>query len=79
LEDELQDAQMQLEACREELAALQKSSKATETALEQTRTDLDKEKQAASRASFTAESGRQWIDEVAGATSATLCATDIQL
>lgn len=68
LEDELQDAQMQLETCREDLAALRKSSKATETALEQTRTDLDKEKQAASRA-FTAESGRQWIDEVAGAAS----------
>ncbi|KAK1241591.1 hypothetical protein MKX08_001565 [Trichoderma sp. CBMAI-0020] len=68
LEDELQDAQMQLETCREELAALQKSSKATETALEQTRTDLHKEKQATSRA-FTAESGRQWIDEVAGAAS----------
>ncbi|PTB39717.1 uncharacterized protein TrAFT101_007507 [Trichoderma asperellum] len=68
LEDELQDAQMQLEACREELAALQKSSKATETALEQTRTDLDKEKQAASRA-FSAESGRQWIDEVANTAS----------
>ncbi|KAM0259537.1 hypothetical protein ACHAQJ_003263 [Trichoderma viride] len=68
LEDELQDAQIQLEACREELAALQKSTKATETALEQTRTDLDKEKRAGSRA-FTAESGRQWIDEVAGATS----------
>ncbi|KAL6887858.1 TATA element modulatory factor 1 TATA binding domain-containing protein [Trichoderma evansii] len=69
LEDDLQDAQMQLEACREELAALQKSSKATETALEQTRTDLDKEKQAASRA-FTAEPGRQWIDEVAVAAAA---------
>lgn len=68
LEDELQDAQMQLEACREELTALQKSSKATETALEQTRTDLDKEKQAANRA-LQAESGRQWIDEVAGAAS----------
>ncbi|KAM0486784.1 hypothetical protein ACHAPX_000047 [Trichoderma viride] len=68
LEDELQDAQMQLESCREELASLQKSSKATETALEQTRTDLDQEKQAASRA-FTTESGRQWIDEVAGAAS----------
>ncbi|KAL7892556.1 TATA element modulatory factor 1 TATA binding domain-containing protein [Trichoderma sp. SZMC 28014] len=68
LEDELQDVQMQLEASREELAALQKSSKATETALEQTRTDLDKEKQAASRA-FSPESGRQWIDEVAGAAS----------
>ncbi|RFU76774.1 m repeat [Trichoderma arundinaceum] len=68
LEDELQDVQLQLEACREELAALQKSSKATETALEQTRADLDKEKRAASRV-FTAETGRQWADEVAGATS----------
>ncbi|KAL7794578.1 TATA element modulatory factor 1 TATA binding domain-containing protein [Trichoderma ceciliae] len=68
LEDDLQDAQIQLEACREEMAALRKSAKATETALEQARTDLDKEKRAASRA-FTAEAGRQWMDEVAGASS----------
>ncbi|KAH6610936.1 hypothetical protein Trco_000956 [Trichoderma cornu-damae] len=68
LEDELQDAQLQLEACREELAALRKSAKATETALEQARADLDKEKRAASRA-FAAEAGRQWADEVAVATS----------
>ncbi|KAL7942317.1 TATA element modulatory factor 1 TATA binding domain-containing protein [Trichoderma barbatum] len=68
LEDELQDAQLQLDACREELATLQKSTKATETALEQTRSELDKEKRAASRV-FTAEAGRQWADEVAGATS----------
>ncbi|KAL5089374.1 hypothetical protein Trisim1_005658 [Trichoderma cf. simile WF8] len=68
LEDELQDVQLQLEACREELATLKKSTKATETALEQTRSDLEKEKQAASR-SFTAETGRQWVDEVAVATA----------
>ncbi|KAL6810592.1 TATA element modulatory factor 1 TATA binding domain-containing protein, partial [Trichoderma camerunense] len=68
LEDELQDVQLQLEACREELATLKKSTKATETALEQTRSDLEKEKQAASR-SFTAETGRQWADEVAVATA----------
>ncbi|PTB64095.1 hypothetical protein BBK36DRAFT_1123905 [Trichoderma citrinoviride] len=68
LEDELQDAQLQLEACREELAALKKSTKATEAALEQVRAELDKEKRAASR-SFSNESGRQWVDEVAGATS----------
>ncbi|KAL7956329.1 TATA element modulatory factor 1 TATA binding domain-containing protein [Trichoderma compactum] len=67
LEDELQDVQLQLEACREELATLKRSTKATETALEQTRSDLEKEKQAASR-SFTAETGRQWADEVAVAT-----------
>ncbi|KAJ4860171.1 TATA element modulatory factor 1 TATA binding domain-containing protein [Trichoderma breve] len=68
LEDELQEVQLQLEACREELATLKKSTKATETALEQTRSDLEKEKQAASR-SFTAETGRQWADEVAVATA----------
>ncbi|KAL7930903.1 TATA element modulatory factor 1 TATA binding domain-containing protein [Trichoderma chlorosporum] len=68
LEDELQDVQLQLDACREELAALKKATKATETALEQTRSDLEKEKRAANR-SFTAEAGRQWVDEVAGATS----------
>ncbi|KAL6858614.1 TATA element modulatory factor 1 TATA binding domain-containing protein, partial [Trichoderma novae-zelandiae] len=68
LEDELQDAQLQLETCREELAALKKSTKATEAALEQVRSELDKERRAASRA-FTAEAGRQWVDEVAGATS----------
>ncbi|OTA07099.1 transcriptional regulator [Trichoderma parareesei] len=68
LEDELQDAQLQLEACREELAALKKSTKATEAALEQVRAELDKEKRAASR-TFSPDSGRQWIDEVAGATA----------
>ncbi|EGR50558.1 uncharacterized protein TRIREDRAFT_57957 [Trichoderma reesei QM6a] len=68
LEDELQDAQLQLEACREELAALKKSTKATEAALEQVRAELDKERRAASR-TFSPDSGRQWIDEVAGATA----------
>ncbi|KAL6791576.1 TATA element modulatory factor 1 TATA binding domain-containing protein [Trichoderma sp. SZMC 28012] len=68
LEDELQEVQLQLDTCREELATLKKSTKATETALEQTRSDLEKEKQAASR-SFTAETGRQWADEVAVATA----------
>ncbi|KAL7820481.1 TATA element modulatory factor 1 TATA binding domain-containing protein, partial [Trichoderma aethiopicum] len=70
LEEELQDAHLQLEACREELAALKKTTKATEAALEQVRAELDKEKRAASR-TFSPDSGRQWVDEVAGATSRT--------
>lgn len=69
MEDELQDVQLQLEACREELAALRKSTKTTETALEQARADLEKEKRVASRVFTTPEAGRQWADEVAGATS----------
>lgn len=62
-----------------ELAALRISSKATETALEQTRNDLDKERHSVSR-DFTVEAERRrWVDDVVGATSRTQSRPDSPL
>ncbi|PNY23403.1 Protein sgm1 [Tolypocladium capitatum] len=77
LEDELSDAQpalgtvrQELEACRDQLAALRASSKATEDALEQARADLEKgTRRPSSRDDPVEAERRQWVDDVAGATS----------
>ncbi|KAF5010872.1 hypothetical protein FDECE_2997 [Fusarium decemcellulare] len=78
LEDELQDvspaltiARQELETCREQLAALRAQHKTTETALEQTRSDLEKQQRAVSREVSAEAERRQWADEVAGATART--------
>ena len=74
LEEELEDlqpahatAQEELEAARERLASLRMSSKATETALEQARTDLEKQKRVTTREDPAEAERRQWVDEVTGA------------
>ncbi|KAF4974510.1 hypothetical protein FZEAL_8606 [Fusarium zealandicum] len=78
LEDELQDvspalttAQQELEACREQLAAIRTQHKSTETALEQARADLEKQQWAANREVSVEAERRQWADDVAGATPRT--------
>lgn len=70
LEEELQDtkpalaqAQQELESCREQLANLRTASKTTETALEQARSDLDKQQRAAAR-DFADSDRRPWLDDV---------------
>ncbi|POR35406.1 Protein sgm1 [Tolypocladium paradoxum] len=76
LEDELSDAQpalgtarQELEACRDQLAAVKASSKATEEALEQAQAALEKETQRSSSRDDAVEAERrQWVDDVAGAT-----------
>ncbi|CAM1507338.1 Fc.00g069790.m01.CDS01 [Cosmosporella sp. VM-42] len=75
LEGELQDvspalatAQQELETAREQLSALRISSKSTETALEQARAELEKQRSA--NRDFAPEAERrQWIDDVAGASA----------
>ncbi|KND90348.1 Protein sgm1 [Tolypocladium ophioglossoides CBS 100239] len=76
LEDELSDAQpalgtarRELEACRDQLAALKASSQATEEALEQARADIQRKTQRSSSRDDPVEAERrQWVDDVAGAT-----------
>ncbi|KAM0339822.1 hypothetical protein ACHAPU_010775 [Fusarium lateritium] len=75
LEDELQDvspalttAQQELEACREELATLTTQLKSTETALEQARSDIEKQQRAAAREASVEAERRQWADDVATST-----------
>ncbi|KAM5356310.1 hypothetical protein ACJ41O_002956 [Fusarium nematophilum] len=86
LEDELQDvspalatAQQELEACREQLAMLRTQHKTTETALEQARTDLEKQQRAASRDASAEAERRHWADDVAGATPRTQSRPDSPL
>ncbi|PHH71028.1 hypothetical protein CDD82_6773 [Ophiocordyceps australis] len=87
LEDELHDAKTglasareELESCRHQLSSLQTSSATMQETLEQTRAELDKQRQAAARTRepSTGDSSRdevmeaerrKWVDDVAGATS----------
>lgn len=64
----------ELEACRDEITALQMSYKASQAALEETRAELEKAKQNHAERLLEREDSveaerRQWVDEVAGATS----------
>lgn len=77
MEDELQDlkpelaaAKQELEVCREQLAALQVSSRSTETALEQAKADLEKMQRAAAREMQAETERRPWAaDETPGTPS----------
>ncbi|KAH0596455.1 hypothetical protein MHUMG1_05572 [Metarhizium humberi] len=77
LEEELQDVQpslssvrQELKACRNELTTLQVLYKDSQAALEETRMELEKATQnIIEREDFVEAERRQWVDEVAGATS----------
>lgn len=63
----LEQAQHELETCKEQLARLRASAKTTETALEQARSDLEKQQRNAAREFPADQERRSWLDEVQGA------------
>lgn len=66
----LNTVRQELDACRDELNSLQASFKESQAALEETRQELEKAKQnAVEREDPVEAERRQWVDEVAGATS----------
>ncbi|KAG8412436.1 hypothetical protein J3458_014611 [Metarhizium acridum] len=77
LEEELQDVQpslttvrQELKACRDELTTLQVLYKDSQASLEETRRELEKARQnIVEREDPVEAERRQWVDEVAGATS----------